>query len=133
MRTPIACCLAWPQRHGAGVAHLDLVQAGRLDFEAPDIQAFPCLRIARESIAAGGSAMAIVNAANEIAVAAFLERRIGFLDIAAVIDATLSVMPASEPASLAEVEAVDEEARARAVAAVARAGRPTTTVGVLES
>jgi len=133
MRTPIACCLAWPLRHGAGVAHLDLVQAGRLDFEAPDIQAFPCLRIARESIAAGGSAMAIVNAANEIAVAAFLERRIGFLDIAAVIDATLSVMPASEPASLAEVEAVDEEARAEAVAAVARVGRPTTTVGVLES
>ena len=114
MRTPIACCLAWPERHGAGVAALDLVAAGRLDFEAPDMDAFPCLRIARECIAAGGSAMAVCNAANEVAVAAFLERQIGFLEIAALIEDTLAALPAIEPASLAEVEQVDREARAMA-------------------
>ncbi len=114
MRTPIACCLAWPERHSAGVAHLDLVSCGNLEFEAPDMTAFPCLRIARECISAGGSAMAICNAANEIAVAAFLDEQIGFLDIPAVIEEVLAAMPAIEPASLEEVEAVDREARATA-------------------
>ncbi|MEE4279632.1 MAG: 1-deoxy-D-xylulose-5-phosphate reductoisomerase [Halieaceae bacterium] len=114
MRTPIACCLAWPERIEARVGHIDFVAAADLQFEAPDIRAFPCLRIARECIAAGGSAMAICNAANEIAVEAFLGERIGFLDIAAVIEDTLQRLPATEPASLAEVEAVDAEARALA-------------------
>jgi 1-deoxy-D-xylulose-5-phosphate reductoisomerase len=120
MRTPIACCLAWPERHGAGVAPLDLVAAGRLDFEAPDMEAFPCLRIARECIAQGGSAMAVCNAANEIAVEAFLAGRIGFLDIAALIEDTLAALAIVEPASLAEVEAVDREARSRARELLAR-------------
>lgn len=120
MRTPIACCLAWPKRHSAGVAHLDLVSCGSLEFEAPDMSAFPCLRIARECIRAGGSAMAICNAVNEVAVAAFLEERIGFLDIAAVIENVLASMEQIEPANLDEVEAVDREARARAVETVGR-------------
>jgi 1-deoxy-D-xylulose-5-phosphate reductoisomerase len=111
MRTPIACCLAWPTRIDAGVKPLDLLGAGRLDFEAPDMQAFPCLRIARECIASGGSAMAVCNAANEVAVAAFLAGQIGFTDIAAVIEDTLSGVTHIEPANLTEVEAVDREAR----------------------
>ncbi|MEO1079652.1 MAG: 1-deoxy-D-xylulose-5-phosphate reductoisomerase [Pseudomonadota bacterium] len=114
MRTPIACCLAWPERITAGVSQLDLVSAPDLQFEAPDIRAFPCLRIARDCIRAGGSAMAVCNAANEVAVAAFLEDRIGFLDIPAVIEDTLAALPASEPRSLEEVEAVDGEARSLA-------------------
>jgi len=120
MRTPIACCLAWPERHSAGVGHLDLISGGALDFEAPDTQAFPCLRIARESIAAGGSAMALCNAANEVAVAAFLDGAIGFLDIAAVIEDVLAAVPVIEPGTLEEVEAVDREARARAAQIVER-------------
>ncbi len=120
MRTPIACCLAWPERITAGVSQLDLVSAPELQFEAPDIRAFPCLRIARECIRAGGSAMAICNAANEIAVAAFLEDRIGFLDIPVVIEETLAALPASEPRSLEEVEAVDAEARSRAAGCLER-------------
>ncbi|MEM1190370.1 MAG: 1-deoxy-D-xylulose-5-phosphate reductoisomerase [Pseudomonadota bacterium] len=120
MRTPIACCLAWPERITAGVAHLDLVSAPELQFEAPDIRAFPCLRIARDCIRAGGSAMAACNAANEVAVAAFLEDRIGFLDIPVVIEDTLSALPASEPRSLEEVEAVDGEARSLAQSCLAR-------------
>ncbi|MDA8961940.1 1-deoxy-D-xylulose-5-phosphate reductoisomerase [Congregibacter sp.] len=112
MRTPIACCLAWPERIDGGVKALDLVAAARLDFEPPDMELFPCLRIARECIASGGSAMAVCNAANEIAVAAFLEGQIGFVDIAAVIEASLAGLPLIEPRSLAEVEEVDRQARA---------------------
>jgi 1-deoxy-D-xylulose-5-phosphate reductoisomerase len=115
MRTPIACCLAWPERIESGAAPLDLVRLGQLQFEAPDEEAFPCLGIARQCIDTGGSAMAICNAANEIAVAAFLDGRIGFLDIPALIAATLERLPVIEPASLAEVEAVDGEARSLAV------------------
>lgn len=111
MRTPIACCLAWPKRVDAGVKHLDLVQAGSLDFEAPDMERFPCLRVARECIAAGGTAMAIANAANEEAVEAFLNEQIGFCDIPAVIQETLAALPTIEPSGLDEVESVDEEAR----------------------
>lgn len=112
MRTPIACCLAWPERIDGGVKALDLVAAARLDFEPPDMGLFPCLRIARECIANAGSAMAVCNAANEIAVAAFLEGQIGFVDIAAVIEASLAGLPLIEPQSLAEVEEVDRQARA---------------------
>ncbi len=114
MRTPIACCLAWPGRIEAGVRPLDLLSVAQLDFEAPDMQRFPCLRIARECIAAGGSAMAVCNAANEEAVAAFLNGGIGFCDIPATIEETLAAVPSVEPASLDEVEAVDREARATA-------------------
>ncbi|MFT4874274.1 1-deoxy-D-xylulose-5-phosphate reductoisomerase [Congregibacter sp.] len=112
MRTPIACSLAWPERIDGGVKALDLLAAARLDFEPPDMALFPCLRIARECIANGGSAMAVCNAANEIAVAAFLEGQISFVDIAAVIEASLAGLPLIEPRSLAEVEEVDRQARA---------------------
>jgi 1-deoxy-D-xylulose-5-phosphate reductoisomerase len=130
MRTPIACCLAWSERHGAGVEHLDLVSCGSLDFEAPDMDSFPCLRIARECIGAGGSSMAVCNAANEVAVAAFLEEKIGFLDIAAVIEDVLATMERIEPANLDEVEAVDLEARARAVEAAQRRPRSVSAAGL---
>lgn len=130
MRTPIACCLAWPERIDAGVAHLDLVEAARLDFEAPDTASFPCLRIARECIEAGGTAMAICNAANEEAVDAFLNERIGFCDIPAVIAATLDALPASEPAGLEDVENVDREARALAQAQI---DRHRVSVGAMEA
>jgi 1-deoxy-D-xylulose-5-phosphate reductoisomerase len=118
MRTPIACCLAWPERIEAGVAPLDLIALGRLDFEAPDEEAFPFLRIARDCIEAGGSAMAVANAANEVAVAAFLDREIGFLDIPAVIAATLDAVDCVEPESLSHVEDIDRQARAAAAARV---------------
>lgn len=112
MRTPIACCLAWPERMDGGVKPLDLLAAARLDFEPPDMELFPCLRIARECISSGGSAMAVCNAANEVAVAAFLAGEIAFVEIAAVIEASLGGLPIIEPESLAEVEEVDRQARA---------------------
>ena len=86
MRTPIAYGLGWPERLDAGVAPLDLVATARLDFEAPDEARFPCLRLAREAVAAGGTAMAVCNAANEVAVDAFLGNQLRFTDIPRVID-----------------------------------------------
>ena len=112
MRTPIAYGLGWPERLTSGVAPLDLVATARLDFEAPDESRFPCLRLAREAVATGGTAMAICNAANEVAVASFLAQRIRFTDIPAVIEATLERVTAVEPTDLAVVETADEEARA---------------------
>ncbi|TXS92090.1 1-deoxy-D-xylulose-5-phosphate reductoisomerase [Parahaliea maris] len=112
MRTPIAYGLAWPQRIDAGVAPLDLISQGRLDFEAPDEGRFPCLRLARESVMAGGTAAAICNAANEVAVAAFLDGHVGFGDIPAIIERTLADTPVVEPDSLAVVESADAQARA---------------------
>jgi 1-deoxy-D-xylulose-5-phosphate reductoisomerase len=128
MRTPIACCLGWPERIDAGVRQLDMLAVGRLDFEPPDMEAFRCLRIARDCIAAGGNAMAICNAANEIAVAAFLDEIIGFQDIPAVIEETLAALPSSEPRSLDDVQAVDTEARVRAQACVSKRQRKTGAV-----
>ena len=89
MRTPIAYGLGWPERLDAGVAPLDLVATARLDFEAPDEARFPCLRLAREAVAAGGTAMAVCNAANEVAVDAFLDEKIRFTDIPRVIEHSL--------------------------------------------
>jgi len=111
MRTPIAYGLGWPERLAAGVTPLDLIETARLDFEAPDEGRFPCLRIAREAIAAGGTTMAACNAANEIAVAGFLDGAIGFMEIPAVIEETLARVSRVEPESLAVVEAADSEAR----------------------
>jgi 1-deoxy-D-xylulose-5-phosphate reductoisomerase len=111
MRTPIAYGLGWPRRIDAGVSMLDLVSTARLDFESPDEQRFPCLRLAREAVAAGGTAMAICNAANEVAVAAFLEENIRFTDIPIVIERTLEQVPAAEPVDLAVVEQADRQAR----------------------
>jgi 1-deoxy-D-xylulose-5-phosphate reductoisomerase len=111
MRTPIAYGLGWPERLAAGVAPLDLVATARLDFEAPDEARFPCLRLARAAIAAGGTAMAVCNAANEVAVAGFLAGRLGFMDIPALIEATLERVASVEPRNLGVVEEADAEAR----------------------
>jgi 1-deoxy-D-xylulose-5-phosphate reductoisomerase len=118
MRTPIAYGLAWPERISAGVQPLDLVAAGRLDFWAPDLDAFPCLRLAQEAIALPGG-MCVLNAANEIAVASFLARDIRFIDIDRVIEAALAAVQMTEPSTLEEVEALDAKARECAAEAVA--------------
>ncbi|MCL4108903.1 UNVERIFIED_CONTAM: hypothetical protein GTU68_008098 [Idotea baltica] len=111
MRTAIAYGLAWPERISSGVAPLDLIAAARLDFEAPDETRFPCLRLAREAVTAGGTAMALCNAANEIAVAAFLDEEIRFTDIPVVIEKTLEQVAIVEPMTLSVVETADLQAR----------------------
>lgn len=111
MRTPIAHTLAWPARMATPMAPLDLVAIGRLDFEAPDPARFPALRLAREALEAGGARPAILNAANEVAVEAFLKRRIGFLEIAAIVEDTLSCYDPGAPDSVEAVLAIDTEAR----------------------
>ena len=111
MRTPIAQAMAWPQRIDAGVQPLDLFQIARLDFERPDFARFPCLALAFDALRAGGAAPAVLNAANEEAVAAFLERQIGFLDIPAVIAACLERSTANAVDSLEAVLAADAHAR----------------------
>lgn len=115
MRTPIAYGLGWPERLESGVGPLDLIATARLDFEAPDEGRFPCLRLAREAAAAGGTAMAICNAANEVAVAAFLEQQIRFTAIPWVIEECLGRVAVQEPTSLSVVESADAEARRVAV------------------
>ncbi|MGY4395883.1 1-deoxy-D-xylulose-5-phosphate reductoisomerase [Sphingomonas sp. UYAg733] len=119
MRTPIAHCLAWPDRMATPMAPLDLVAIGRLDFEAPDPVRFPALRLAREALDAGGARPAILNAANEIAVASFLDRRIGFLEIAAIVADTLDRYGPPAPETLDAVLAIDAEARRIAGARIA--------------
>ena len=111
MRVPIAHCLAYPERMATPMAPLDLVALGRLDFAAPDPVRFPALRLARAALRAAGGRPAILNAANEIAVAAFLARRIGFLEIAAIVEDTLARYDPSAPTDLATVIGIDGEAR----------------------
>ncbi|MBC3943462.1 1-deoxy-D-xylulose-5-phosphate reductoisomerase [Sphingomonas albertensis] len=111
MRTPIAHTLAWPDRMATPMAPLDLVAIGRLEFEAPDPVRFPALRLAREALDAGGARPAILNAANEVAVEAFLKRRICFLEIAAIVEHTLSCYDPAAPDSVDAVLAIDTEAR----------------------
>ena len=112
MRVPIAHSLDWPERMATGVERLDLLAAGRLDFEAPDEERFPALRLARRALADGGAATVVLNAANEIAVAAFLQRRIHFPDIAGTVERTLASMSEPVPQSIADVIALDRQARA---------------------
>lgn len=119
MRTPIAHALAWPERITSGVDMLDLVACGSFDFMAPDQQAFPCLRLAFEALSHGGSAPAILNAANEVAVAAFLEGRIGFLQIAEVIETTLNAIDNGPVRHLDDVFAADATARSFAESCLA--------------
>lgn len=121
MRVPIAYTLAWPERMATPCKVLDLAAIGRLDFEAPDMDRFPALRLAQAALAAGGARPAVLNAANEVAVAAFLERRVGFLDIAAIVEQVLNRYDPPAPDDLAGVTAVDDEARQ--VAAVQIAAR----------
>jgi 1-deoxy-D-xylulose-5-phosphate reductoisomerase len=115
MRTPIANTLAWPERIDSGVEPLDLVAAGRLDFAKADFERFPCLGLAYQALDAGGTSTAILNAANEVAVAAFLARQIKFTDIAKVIDQVLSKLPSNQADSLEQVLADDAAARRLAV------------------
>ena len=114
MRTPIAHALAWPERHSSGVAMLDLFEIARLDFEPPDLVRFPCLRLAFEAVMAGGTAPAVLNAANEVAVARFLDGELGFTGIAEVVERTLDSIEIGAADSLDELLAVD--ARARGIA-----------------
>ncbi len=123
MRTPISHALAWPERIDSGVAPLDLFSIARLDFLPPDELRFPCLRLARQAAEAGGTAPAMLNAANEVAVAAFLERRIRFPEIASIIDAVLNFEPAAVVESLDVVLAADSRARALAEQWLNRHGR----------
>ena len=112
MRTPIAHGLAWPQRITSNVADLDLSEIAQLSFERPDRKRFPSLQLAYDAATAGGDAPAVLNAANEIAVEAFLNRRIGFTQIAQVVENTLSEFIFSEPESLEAVQDADTRARA---------------------
>lgn len=114
MRTPIANALAWPERIDSGVAPLDLFAVARLDFERPDEQRFPCLRLCREAAEAGNSAPATLNAANEVAVAAFLDGKIRYPQIANLIEDVLSNEPVIAVDELDAVFAVDTQARLRA-------------------
>jgi len=123
MRTPIAHALAWPARMDSGVAPLDLFAVGRLDFEAPDEQRFPCLRLARQAAQAGNSAPAMLNAANEVAVAAFLERRIRYPEIARMIEDVLEQEPVVALDALDAVFAADARARELAGQWLNRHGR----------
>lgn len=115
MRTPIAYSLSWPDRVEAGVDVLDLVKTGRLDFESPDLDAFPCLRLAYEAINIPGG-MCAFSAANEIAVDAFLSEAIKFTDIDRTIETTLGAISLAEPNTLLEVQALDRSAREAAAA-----------------
>lgn len=123
MRTPISHALAWPERIDSGVAPLDLFAIARLDFQAPDEQRFPCLRLARQVADVGGTAPALLNAANEIAVQAFLERRIGFPQIANIIEDVLNLESAIEVENLDSVLLADNRARAHAQQWLQRNGR----------
>jgi 1-deoxy-D-xylulose-5-phosphate reductoisomerase len=114
MRTPISYALAWPERMVTPVERLDLVRIAKLTFEAPDPVRFPALRLARECLRAPASASAVFNAANEVAVQLFLDRKIGFLDIVGTVERTLAAMPACALDSLEQMLAIDGEARARA-------------------
>ena len=114
MRTPIAYALAYPERIASGVASLDLFKVARLDFYPPDFERFPCLALAYDALRQGGTAAAILNAANEIAVAAFLDRKMAFLDISRLIEKVMAQLPSGPEGSLADV--LDADAHARRVA-----------------
>ena len=124
MRTPIAHALCWPDRIESGVAPLDLVNAGPFEFEPPDFERFPCLRMALDVARAGPGSSTVLNAANEVAVDAFLDGRLGYTDIAAVIASTLQTMTPADPVSIEDVLAIDAEARAAAGTSATERARP---------
>lgn len=111
MRTPIAYGLAYPERIDAGVAPLDLFKVATMNFAAPDFERFPCLALAYQALRAAGTAPAVLNAANEVAVAAFLDKQISFLAIPRVIEAVLDVLPVNKVSCLDDVIGADAEAR----------------------
>ncbi len=127
MRTPIACALSWPERMASGVEFLDLVKTSRLDFRAPDPQRFRCLALAQSAARAGGLTPVALNAANEVAVHAFLERRLNFPGIAAVIEQVVTRCTAGALGGLDDVLAADAEARRLALEQIE--GRPRAAVG----
>ena len=111
MRTPIAYALGYPNRIESGVASLNLLEIAKLEFETPDVKRFPCLQLAYDALEAGGTAPAILNAVNELAVAAFLNKQIHFLDIATIIEKALNNIESTPVTSLEQLIAVDETAR----------------------
>jgi 1-deoxy-D-xylulose-5-phosphate reductoisomerase len=123
MRTPIAFGLAYPERIDAGVAPLDLFKVATLDFSAPDFARFPCLKLAYQALRAAGTAPAVLNAANEVAVAAFLDRKISFLAIPRVISAVMDALPVSNVGCLDDVLGADAEARRAAQQQIQKAER----------
>ncbi len=122
MRTPIAHALAWPERIDSGVMPLDLCALARMDFYPPDLERFSCLRLARSAAEQGATAPAILNAANEVAVAGFLQGRIGFLDIASLIEQVLELQQIEQVDALDTVLRADRQAREQAQLLLARAG-----------
>jgi 1-deoxy-D-xylulose-5-phosphate reductoisomerase len=111
MRIPIAYALAWPERMGTPAARLDLAAIARLDFEAPDLARFPALRLAREALEAGGAAPVVLNAANEVAVAAFLGGKLRFPEIAEFVERTLQASEDPPPQSVDDVFEIDKRTR----------------------
>jgi 1-deoxy-D-xylulose-5-phosphate reductoisomerase len=107
MRTPIAHALAWPERFESGVDSLNIFEVARLDFQAPDYDRFPCLRLAIEAMKQGGTSSTVLNAANEIAVQAFIDGKLGFIDIANIIEYALSEIPSQPVDTLKTILDVD--------------------------
>jgi 1-deoxy-D-xylulose-5-phosphate reductoisomerase len=122
MRTPIAHGLAWPQRISSNVPDLDLAEISQLTFEQPNLEVFPCLKLAYQAAEAAGDAPAVLNAANEIAVDAFLNQRMGFTDIAKVVEQTMNTFDFFEPDTLADVQESDARARRTALSMVKQLG-----------
>jgi 1-deoxy-D-xylulose-5-phosphate reductoisomerase len=120
MRIPIAYTLGWPDRIPAPTPRLDLAAIGQLNFEPPDLERFPALGLARTALGRGDAAPAVLNAANEVAVTAFLAHRIGFLDIAAIAEATLASCECGKPEGLPHILAIDAAARRTAHALIRR-------------
>jgi 1-deoxy-D-xylulose-5-phosphate reductoisomerase len=118
MRIPIAYALAWPERIDTPAQRLDLGQIGRLDFERPDVSRFPALRLAREALEAGGAAPIALNAANEVAVAAFLAGQIGFMEIPPTVEQAMKESNFSAPRSIEDVLEIDRETRSRVQASM---------------
>ena len=124
MRTALAVGFAWPQRIESGVGGLDLLAQGRLDFEPPDLDAFPCLRLSYAALAAGGTAPAILNAANEVAVSAFLQGRVSFLAISELVEDALAALPIEAAGTLDVLHAADARARLHTEHSLQRKARP---------
>jgi 1-deoxy-D-xylulose-5-phosphate reductoisomerase len=124
MRVPISYALHYPERADVDLPALELAAVGDLTFEKPDLETFPCLRLAREAGEAGGTAPCVLNAADEVAVQAFLGGRIGFTMIAEVVERTLEALPAATPGHFEDLYAADAEARDHAQALIDRAGVP---------
>jgi 1-deoxy-D-xylulose-5-phosphate reductoisomerase len=120
MRTPIAHCLAWPERIDSGVEPLDIIEVAKLEFEKPDLNRFPCLRLCYEAMRAGGSATIALNAANEVAVDAFLQHKISFIAIADLIEKVLGEIKQQQVSTIDEILEVDASARELATSWLSR-------------